>query len=308
MIIEIQIKELIDSLHEKYYVIGNTDSYVRSVCPINLANDDSLCFCSEKGERALEMIRSSRAIVIICSDSLKFAEGEYLGKTLIQVTNPRLTFSRLVAKYFFHRPEPIIHPTAIIDENAKIGRNVHIGPNSYIGDCEIGNDTIINGHVYIHDMVRIGKRVIIRAGVVIGTEAVAFERNERGELEWFPQISGVTIEDDVEVGANTIICRGSLSNTLIGKGTKIDTLVRIGHGVRIGKNCIIIGGAIFCGSAKIGDRTWIGPLACIREHLTIGNDVLVGAGSVVHKDIPNNLIVTGSPARPIPNMWNIKSY
>jgi len=301
---EIKVKELIGSLHEQYRILGAIEGYVRTVSPIDQAYDDSLCFCKAKGERALEIIRSSRAMVIVCSDSLEFPKGEYWGKTLIQVANPRLTFSRLLAKYFFRRPEPIIHRTATIDEKARIGRNVHIGPNSYIGDCGIGDDCIIDGHVYIHDGTKIGKGVIIHAGVVIGTEAIAFERNDRGELEWFPQISGVIIEDNVEVGANTIICRGSLSSTLISKGTKIDNLVRVGHGVRIGNDCIIVAGTIICGSVEIGDQTWIGPLTCIRENVTIGNRVLVGAGSVVHKDIPDNLTVTGSPARPIPKGWN----
>jgi UDP-3-O-[3-hydroxymyristoyl] glucosamine N-acyltransferase len=306
MMMEIQVKELIDSIHEQYHVLGSTDRYVRSAYPIDQANEDSLCFCKEKGEQALKLIRSSRATVIVCSDSLEFPEGEYWGKTLIQVANPRLTFSRLLAKFFFHRPEPVIHPTAIIDKKARIGRNVHIGLNSYIGDCEIVDGTIIDGHVYIHAGTRIGKGVIIHAGVVIGTEAVAFERNEKGELEWFPQISGVIIEDDVEVGANTIICRGSLSDTLIGKGTKLDNLVHVAHGVRIGKHCIIVAGTVICGSVKIGDQTWIAPLVCIREGITIGNRVSVGAGSVVNKDIPDNSVVMGSPARPIPKAWNNK--
>jgi UDP-3-O-[3-hydroxymyristoyl] glucosamine N-acyltransferase len=306
---EIQVKELLESLHEQYHVLGSIDRCIRKADPIDQADDDSLCFCKEKGERALEMIRRSRAMVIVCSDSLEFPEGDNWGKTLIQVANPRLSFSRLLAKYFFRRPERVIHPNVIIDEKARIGCNVHIGPNSYIGDCEIGDGTIIDGHVYIHAGTRIGKGVIIHAGVVIGTEAAAFERNENGELEWFPQISGVIIEDDVEVGANTIICRGSLCNTSVGKGTKIDALVHVAHGVSIGKHCIILAGTVICGSAKIGDQTWIGPFACVREGgITIGNRVLVGAGSVVHKNIPDNLTVLGSPARPILNGGNGKVH
>jgi UDP-3-O-[3-hydroxymyristoyl] glucosamine N-acyltransferase len=296
---EITIKELIDSIQEQYRVLGSMDTHVRSPSPIDQADDNSLCYCKKKGEQALEMIRNSRAKVIICSDSLDLTEADYQGKTLIQVSNPRLTFSRLLHKYFTPIPEFGIHPTAVISEKTSIGREVYIGPYSYIGDCEIGNGTRIDGHVYIHDGTRIGKGVIIHAGVVIGAEAVGFERNEIGEWVKFPQISGVVIEDNVEVGANSVVCRGSLSDTLVGKGTKVDNLVRIGHGVRIGKHCIIIAGAIICGSVKIGDYTWIGPLACIRENIRIGNQVLVGAGSVVHKDIDDNLVVTGSPARPI---------
>jgi len=305
---EVPIKELINSMREQYHVLGSVDGYVRSARPIDQADDDSLCFCKEKSERALETIRSSRAKVIVCSDSLKFPEGEHWGKTLIQVANPRLTFARLVAKFFFRRPEPVIHPTAVIDNRARVGRNVHIGPNSYIGDCEIGDGTIIDGHVYIDGGARISKGVIIHAGVIIGAEAAGFERNEKGELEWFPQISGIMIEDDVEIGANSVICRGSLSDTIIGKGTKFDTFVHVAHGVRIGNHCIILAGAIICGSAKIGDQTWVGPSVCIRESVSIGNRVLVGAGSVVHNDVPDNSVVSGSPARPIPSEWNHTSH
>ena len=295
---EILVKELINSISESHRVLGSTDRCVRNVKPIDQADADSLCFCKEKGKRASEMIGNSKAMVIVCSDSLEFTEGEFKAKTLIQVANPRLTYSRLLAKYYFQRPEPFIHSDVVIDKRARIGHNVHIGPNSYIGDCEIGDGTVIEGHVYINTGTKIGNGVIVHPGVVIGTEAAAFERNEKGELEWFPQISGVIIEDDVEIGANSIICRGSLSNTVVGKGTKIDALVHVAHGTIIGKHCIILAGSVICGSVKIGDNTWISPLACIRESLNIGNNVLVGTASVVHKDIPDNLTVMGSPARP----------
>jgi UDP-3-O-[3-hydroxymyristoyl] glucosamine N-acyltransferase len=301
---KITIKELIDSMQEQYHVLGDLDKYVESPSPIDQADYKSLCFCKKKDDQAIEMIRSSRAKVIICSDNLNLTESDYQGKTLIQVSNPRLTFSRILQKFFTTVHEHGIHPTAIISEKARIGRDVYIGPYSYIANCEIGDGTIIDGHVYIYDGTRIGKGVIVHAGVVIGAEAVGFERNEIGEWVKFPQISGVVIEDNVEVGANSVVCRGSLSDTLIGKGTKLDNLVRVGHGVRIGKYCIIIAGAFICGSVKIGDYTWIGPFTCIRENIRVGNQVLVGMGSVVQRDIDDNLVVSGSPARPIPKNTN----
>ncbi len=296
---KITMKELLSSIQEQHHVLGSMDTYVSNPSPIDQADDNSLCFCKKKGEQALRMIRSSRAKVIICSNNLELNKADYQGKTIIQVSNPRLTFSRLLNKYFTPIPKFGIHSTAIISEKAIIGREVYIGPHSYIADCRIGDGTIIDGHVYIYDGTTIDKGVIIHAGVVIGAETMGFERNEIGEWVKLPQISGVIIEDDVEVGANSVVCRGSLSDTIIGKGTKLDNLVRIGHGVKIGKHCIIIAGAIICGSVKIGDYTWIGPLACIRESIHIGNQVLVGMGSVVQKDIDDNSVVTGSPARSI---------
>ena len=175
-----------------------------------------------------------------------------------------------------------------------------IGPQSYIGNCEVGQGTIIESNVYVHTDTKIGKWVIIHPGAVIGSVTVAFERDDNGKLEKFPQLGRVVIEDDVEIGSNTCIARGSLSgnDTLIGKGTKVDDLVHIGHGVRVGKHCMIVTGAAMCGSVKIGDYTWIAPQACIREGITIGNRVLVGMGSVVTRDVPDNSVVFGSPAKP----------
>ncbi len=300
---EILVADLAGSMGEQHRVLGRMDRYVRSVRPLDQADTDSLCFCKFHGQLALDMIRASKAMVIVCSESLEFPDGEYWGKTLIQVTNPRLSFSRLVARYFYRRPDTAVHPSAIVAPEARIGSNVSIGPHSYIGDCQIGDGTIIDGHVHIYAGTKIGKLVVIHAGVVIGAEAVAFERNETGQLEWFPQLAGVTVEDNVEVGSNTVICRGALGDTLIGHGTKIDNLVIVAHGVSIGKDCIVAGGTVICGSARIGNQTMVGPQVCIREGVTVGDRVTVGAGSVVHKDISDDLVVTGSPARPTPKEW-----
>jgi UDP-3-O-[3-hydroxymyristoyl] glucosamine N-acyltransferase len=306
--LEIPIKQIVDDIHDQCRVLGNRDGHIRNFSPINQANNYSLCFCKDPGEKALDMIKSSQAGVIICSDKLNIPPEENRGKTLVQVSNPRLTYSRLLAKYFSTRPQPGIHPTSIVDSNTKIGSGVHVGPYCCIGECQIGDNTTIESQVSIDHGARVGKNVIIRVGAVVGTETIGFERNGEGELEPFPQLGSVIIEDDVELCAHCVVCRGSLSDTVIGRGTKVDNLARIGHGVRIGDYCIIAGNTIICGSVNIGNHSWIGPMVCIREHLSIGNRVVVGAGSVVHRDIPDNTIVTGSPARPISAHFVKKTY
>jgi UDP-3-O-[3-hydroxymyristoyl] glucosamine N-acyltransferase len=295
--IKVRLEDIIDSISEEKTILGDTRIYVTNALPLDQADSSSICFCKKTGEQALHMIENSNALAIICSNSLTF--DEFHGKTLIQVGNPRLTYSRILDKFFFSRPTPTVHPTAVIDQGAIIGKRVSIGPGTYIGESQIGDDAIIEGHVYIGSNVTVGTGVIVRVGVVVGTEAIAFERNNLGKLEWFPQIGGIIIQDNVEIGANSVICRGALSDTFIGSGTKIDNLVRIGHGVMIGNDCIIVGGTIINGSVKVGNQTWIGPLVCIRESVKIGNKVMVGAGAVVHKDVPDGLVVSGSPARPI---------
>lgn len=295
--VKVRLEDIIAVIKEEKTILGSTEIYVTNALPLDQANHGSICFCRKTGEQALRMIENSNALVIICPNSLKL--NEIQGKTLIQVNNPRLTYGRILSRFFFSRPIPSIHPTALVDSKAVIGKRVSIGPGTFIGECQIGDDTIIEGHVYIDSNVTIGNGVIIHIGVVVGTEAIGFERNNQGELEWFPQIGGTIIQDNVEIGANSVICRGALSDTFIGKGTKIDNLVRIGHGVIVGNDCIIVGGTIINGSAKVGNQTWLGPLVCIRESVKIGNKVIVGAGSVVHKDVPDGLVVSGSPARPI---------
>jgi len=220
-------------------------------------------------------------------------------KTLILVSNPRLAFIRVMQKYFEKKVEFIVHPTAIIDENAKIALNVYIGPNSYIGECEIGENTVIHGNVFIYPNVKIGSNGIIHAGTVIGTSGFSYERNERRELERFPHIGGVIIEDEVEIGSNVSIDRGTMGNTIIGRGTKIDNLCHIAHNVVIGKHCMIIAQSMVGGSTRIDDYSWVAPQACLRDGIKIGKNVVIGMGSVVTKDVEDGWVVFGVPAKEI---------
>ncbi len=296
----VSVKELVGALNESYRVLGSMDRYISTPSPIDQAGEKSLTFCSRKKEQALQIIRSSKAGVIVCPNEIEISGLDYQNKTLIQVCNPRLTFIRLLQRYFVPPPEFGIHPSAIIDETDKIEPQVYIGPHCYIGgECEIGEGTIIYGNVYIYPKVKIGRRVIIHAGTVIGADGFGFERNEKGEYEKFPQLGGVVIGDNVEIGSNVSIDRGALGDTIIGEGTKIDNLVHIAHGVILGKHCIVIAVTIIGGSVKIGDYSWIAPHVCIREGLSIGSHVLVGMGSVVTKDIGDNLVVMGVPAKEI---------
>jgi UDP-3-O-[3-hydroxymyristoyl] glucosamine N-acyltransferase len=297
----IEISELIGSLKEPYRIRGKVNGKVRNIRSIDCADGESLSFCRYRGEQALAMIRNSKAKVVICTDELEIQDKDYRDKVLIQVPNPRLTISRILAKYYLVKARPGIHDTAIISEGARIGERVHIGPGCCINDCEIGDDTFIEGQVYIGAGVKIGKSVIIHPGVIIGTEAISFTRNEKKELEWFPQLGGVIIEDNVEIGAKTVVAKGPLplNDTVIGEGSKLDILVEIGHGVNIGKHCIIVGHTILCGRVKIGDYTQISCQVCIKEGVTIGSRVLVGMGAVVISDMPDSMVVVGCPAKPI---------
>jgi UDP-3-O-[3-hydroxymyristoyl] glucosamine N-acyltransferase len=135
------------------------------------------------------------------------------------------------------------------------------------------------------------------SNVTIGGDGFGYEKNEHGEYEFFPHFGDVYIGDNVSVGSNTCIDRGAVEHTQIGNGTKIDNLVHIAHAVKIGDNCLIVAGSVICGSVKIGEGTYIGANVTIREHLTIGNSAYIGMGSVVTKNVGDNEMWYGNPAK-----------
>lgn len=189
-----------------------------------------------------------------------------------------------------------IHPTAIIHDEAEIAENVAIGANCIIGKSVIGKGTIIGSNSIIQDKTVIGDRVVIKSSVVIGGDGYGYVKNNNKQIK-FPHIGGVVVEDEVHIGSNTCIDRGSLGNTIIGKNTKIDNLVHIAHNVQIGENCNIIALSIIGGSTIIGNNTWISPSVSVRDAITIGSNSLIGLGAVVIKSIPDNEVWMGNPAK-----------
>lgn len=145
--------------------------------------------------------------------------------------------------------------------------------------------------------IKMGIGIKIGKGTIIGADGFGYERNEKNELEFFPHIGGVIIEDDVEIGCNVCIDRGVLGDTIIHKGVKIDNLVHIAHNVEIGKHTAIIANAMIGGSVKIGSYSWIAPSASILNGVTIGNNVIIGMGAVVLKDISDGETWAGVPAK-----------
>ena len=195
-------------------------------------------------------------------------------------------------------------------KNIKFGNNVMIGKNVKIGkNCLIGHNTIIESNVQIGNNCSIGSNVIIRKsiignnvnildGSIIGKKGFGFFPNDKKNIK-YPHIGIVLIKDNVEIGCNNVIDRGSLSNTIIGMNTYLDNQVHVAHNVKIGKNCIIAGQVGFAGSSIIGNNVMIGGQAGISGHLKIGDNVKIGGGSGVINDIPNNAMIMGYPAKEI---------
>ncbi|HET9865725.1 MAG TPA: UDP-3-O-(3-hydroxymyristoyl)glucosamine N-acyltransferase, partial [Nitrospira sp.] len=191
-----------------------------------------------------------------------------------------------------------IHPTAVIDPEARIADDVYIGPYAVVGRCDVGTGSVIHAHVTLYDGVRIGRNVTIHAGTAVGTDGFGYSRAPDGSLEHFPHVGGVVIEDEVEIGSNTCIDRGTLGDTTIREGTKVDNLVHIAHNVTVGRHALVIAHAMIGGSTVIGDGAWVAPSSAIRDGVRIGDGATIGIAAVVVKNVDPGETVMGVPARP----------
>jgi len=291
-------------------IVGDSEIEITGACGIKEAKNGDITFLADK--KNIKYIHTTDASAIIVRDEIKESP-----KSMLIVDNPHLAFAK-VLEIFYKKPfAPLgisdkavigkdvnlgenvtIYPLAYISNNINIGARVIIFPGVYIGEgVSIGDDSIIYPNVTIRENVIIGKRVIIHAGTVIGSDGFGYVF-EKGQHYKIPQIGGVVIEDDVEIGANVTIDRATTGNTLIGSGTKIDNLVQIGHNVKIGKNCIIIAQVGIGGSVEIGNNVILAGQVGIRDHVKISDNVKVGAQSGVAHDIPRDEIFSGTPAIP----------
>lgn len=279
-------------------IIGNPkDHFFNNAMPIDQANDYSIVWIKSGLKNYKEIISNSKAKIIICDSNLDFESINELDKIFIIVENPKLEFTKTI-KYFFVKEQIwLIHESAIIHPEAILKGKVFIGPNTYIGKSTIEEGTVIHGNCFIYDNVYIGNNVKINANTVIGSEGFGYAKNENGEFEHFPHIGGVIIEDNVDIGSNTSIDRGSLGNTIIKTGVKIDNLVHIAHNVVIGKHSVVIANSMIGGSVIIDDYSWISPSVSLINQIKIGKNTLVGMGAVVTKNIPDNETWVGSPAK-----------
>lgn len=191
----------------------------------------------------------------------------------------------------------VVESGAVIGDHVAIGRNTIIGANAVIADgCQIGRNCRI-GPLAVVQYALIGNGVFIFGGAQIGQDGFGFVPGKDG-LEKVPQLGRVIIQDNVEIGANSTVDRGTLTDTVIGEGTKIDNLVQIAHNVRIGRNCAIAGHTGLSGSVTVGDGCLLGGRVGIADHVTIGSGVQIGAASGVMHDIPDGERWLGVPAMP----------
>lgn len=212
--------------------------------------------------------------------------------------NPRLDFCKLANNFFNLLPKTNIEDSAIIGKDVEIGEDVYIGHNVVIEDgVRIGSGSIILHNVVITKESKLGKFCLIKSGTVIGQRGFGFERNDDGLPISFPHFGSVVIGDNVEIGALNTIVAGALTDTIINDYVKTDDHVHIAHNVVIGKGALITACAEISGSVNIGKNVWLGPNSSVIDKIFIGDNTIVGIGTVVRKDVEAGSIVAGNPAK-----------
>jgi UDP-3-O-[3-hydroxymyristoyl] glucosamine N-acyltransferase len=276
------------------------------------AEPDELAICS--GGRWLAALATTRAGAVLLTPETADAPGP---PTRIVVEDPMRAMSTVASALAGHDlPGQGIDATArlgrgvvlgegcrigaytVIEADVQVGAGVQIGPLVVIeAGSRIGDHTRIEARVVVHHDCVIGQRVYLKAGAVIGGQGFGFISRADGH-ERVPQVGGCLIEDDVEIGAGSCVDRGSLDDTVIGRGTKIDNLVHVAHNVRIGKHCLIVAGVGIAGSTRIGDGVVMAGQSGAAGHLDIGDGAKIGGQAGVISSVPANAAYSGFPARP----------
>ncbi len=291
-------------------VAGDPSVEIEGVAPFDSARQGDITYI--KSKKFCHLLETTSASAVITPIHVESDQ-----KDLLWAENPQLAFAKILAFYHQKPYQPTgIHETAWISPTATLGKDVSVGPFAFFADqvvigdgvvihpgvyigenSAIGEETVIHANVSIYDGVTIGKRVILHSGVVVGSDGFGYVRDGNTHFK-IPQVGGVTIEDDVEIGANSTIDRGTMGQTVIKRGVKIDNLVQVAHNVIIGQDSIIVAQVGIAGSTRIGRNVILAGQVGVADHIEIGDNVIIGAQAGVGKSIPPNQILQGSPTMP----------
>ncbi len=295
---------------------GTPVAEITGIAALNDAKPGELSFLGNL-KYTPDVAKTAASVILL---PLDYAGEPAANQLFLFVENPSSALARICAdieQKLWPRPAPGIHPTAVIDPTAKLGKNLCIGPyciieaGAQIGDnsvleasCHIGRDAIVGNDNWLKPRATVGEycvtgaRVKLFVGAVAGGDGFGFEL-VNGEFKKIPQIGNVVLEDDVEIGANSVIDRARFATTRVGKGTKIDNLVQVGHNCQIGKHCILVSQSGMAGSTILEDYVSLAGQAGLAGHLRIGKGARIGAQCGVLADVPAGETVLDSPAVPL---------
>jgi len=293
---------------------GAEEQTISSIGTLAEAAPDELTFVS--AERYVPQLQSTRAAAAIVQRRIKLP-AQWEARSL-RVDDADLAVVRVLELFAppVPRPPAGVDPTAHIAATASVAEDAALGPYVVVGerarvgrgsvlhaavfvgdDVSIGQECQLFPHVVVRERITIGSRVIIHAGSILGTDGFGYRWDGR-QHQKIPQIGTVVVEDDVEIGSCVCIDRAKVGATRVGRGTKIDNLVQIGHNVQIGPHCILVGQAALAGSSQLGTGVVVGGQTAVRDHIQMGDGAMAAACSAIAEDVAPNTVVSGTPALP----------
>ena len=294
-----EIKQILDYLKDMKISVeyqGDVSLKVDNFSSISDPKENSITWLRKYNEQYIENVKNVRNLVIVTtSEACHYMPN----KNVLIVQKPKMVFFEVVKRFFFKRENNGISKSSVV-KTCHIGKNVTIGDFCTIGkDVIIGDDVVIKNSVSIDCPTVIGNNCNIASGVVIGSDGFGYYEDMYGNNSIVPHTGGVVIGNNVDIGANTCIDRGTIGNTEIGDYVKIDNLCHIAHNVKIGKNVFVIANSMIGGSAVLDDDVYIAPGACVINQASLGKRAFVGMGAVVTKDVNADEVVAGAPAHVI---------
>jgi len=294
---------------------GSPEIEIRGVAGIEHAESDQLTFLANR--RYFPLLKTTRASAVLIEEGVTLERESGLpALAALRSPNPYLAFAHAI-ELFYQSPRyaPGIHPSAVIAKTAHIGEGAHIGPYCFIDEeavigqnavlhsfvsiyrgAKIGDYFFAHAHAIVREFCRIGDRVILQNGAIIGGDGLGFAKQKDGTWYKMAQSGPAILEDDVEVQANTCVDRATVGETRIGRGTKLDDLVLIGHASRVGENTMICGQTGLAGSTRIGNGCILAGQVGSSGHLTVGDGAVITAGSGIPGNVPPGAIHSGKPA------------
>jgi UDP-3-O-[3-hydroxymyristoyl] glucosamine N-acyltransferase len=294
---------------------GDPSAEISGIAGMEQAGPGQITFLANR--RYFPLLHTTRATAIFIEDGIRIdRDPGQPPLAALRSNNPYLAFARAI-ELFYQPPQyaPGVHATAVVAKTARVGSNAHIGPycfvdeDAVIGDnavlhsfvtiyrgAQVGDHFFAHAHAVVREHCRIGNRVILQNGVVIGADGLGFAKLKDGSWHKMAQSGPAVLEDDVEVQANACVDRATVGETRIGRGTKIDDLVLIGHASQVGANAMLCGQVGLAGSTKIGDGAILAGQVGTAGHLAIGDGAVITAKSGVPNDVPARGMYSGYPA------------
>ena len=294
---------------------GAPDTEIHGIAGIEHAEPGHITFLANR--RYFALLKTTRASAVLVEDGIALDRGPALPPiAALRTANPYLAFAHAI-ELFYQPPryDPSVHPTAVIAKSARVGEGAHIGPycfideDAQIGDnavlhsfvtiyrgAQIGNDFFAHAHSVVREFCRIGDRVILQNGAIIGGDGLGFAKQKDGTWYKMQQSGPAVLEDDVEVQSNSCVDRATVGETRIGRGTKLDDLVLVGHASHVGANTMLCGQVGLAGSTKVGDGSILAGQVGTAGHLSIGEGSVITAKSGIPNDVPPRSLYSGYPA------------